>query len=275
MKKFLFLFVIMLSVGMLLTACGSSKTGSGDTDDTKKGTETKSALEEIKETGVINVGIEGAYPPFNYFNDKNELIGFDVDITNEITKRMGIEPNFIATPWDTIIGGLVTNKYDIILSSMAITDERKKKVDFSDVYYRTGVQVFVAKDDDSIKDPKTDLKGKKVGVATGTTFAEEARELGAEAVEYKTDQLTFQDLANGRIDAVITNQAVGSWLVKTHDHPIKRAGDLLYVEIAGITINKGQEDLVEEINKHLTDMMEDGTYEEISMKWFGMNINEE
>ena len=218
----------------------------------------------------MSVGIEGAFPPFNYFNDKNELEGFDVDITNEIAKRMGVEANFTATPWDSILAGLLSKKYDIIISSMTITDERKQKVDFTDPYYRTGAQLF-APDNSTITDP-TNLKGLKIGVSIGTTFEQKATELGAEAVTYKSDLLTFEDMKNGRVEGVITDKVVGAAIMKEKSYPFKTIGDMLYSEDIGIALNKEEEAFRNEINKHLKDMMEDGTYEEISQKWFNRDI---
>lgn len=264
MKKKLFMGMA-LCLTFMLAACGSEKS-------TSTGGKDLGVLAEIKEKGQIEIGIEGAYPPFNYFDENNELIGFDVDIANEITKRMGVKPNYVATPWDTIIGGLLTKKYDIILSSMAITEERLEKVDFTDPYYHTGAQLFVKKDYTEIKDPEKDIKGKKIGVAIGTTFEKKANELGATVVNYKSDLLTFQDLANDRIVGVITDKAVGARMIKEKGYEFMTVGDMLIKEDAGITLNKNEEALKAEINKHLKAMMEDGTYEEISQKWFGEDI---
>jgi ABC-type amino acid transport substrate-binding protein len=254
----------------LLVACGSSESTKGAVGEGKK--ESSEVLAKIKNEGVINIGIEGAYPPFNYFDDNNKLIGFDVEIANEITKRMGVKPNYVPTPWDTIIGGLVTKKYDIILSSMAITEERKQKVDFADPYYHTGAQLFINEDHTKITDPEKELKGKKIGVSIGTTFEKKAIELGAEIVTYKNDLLSFQDLANKRLDGVITDKAVGSRMIKEKSYPFKAVGDMLLQDAAGIALNKNEEELRNEINKHLEDMMADGTYAEISEKWFGEDI---
>lgn len=263
-------FVMSLCFIFMLAACGSNEktTSTGGKDADKD----SGILADIKKKGVIDIGIEGAYPPFNYFDESNKLIGFDVDVANEITKRMGVKPNYVATPWDTIIGGLQTKKYDIIISSMAITEERKQKVDFTDPYYHTGAQLFVNEDYSEIKDPKKDIKGKKIGVAIGTTFEKNATELGATVVNYKSDLLTFQDLANNRVVGVITDKAVGSRMIKEKGYPFKAVGSMLYEEAAGITLNKHEEALKAEINKQLKAMMEDGTYEEISKKWFGKDI---
>lgn len=252
--------LVMLSL-LILSACSGASNESSASDDT---------LSKVKKTGVLQVGIEGAYPPFNYYDSNNKMVGFDVDITNEIAKRMGVKANFIATPWDSIIGGLLSKKYDIILSSMSITEERKKKVDFSKPYYSTGSQLFV-RNDSKLTDP-TKIKGLNIGVSIGTTFEQKGRELGANLKTYKNDYLAFQDLANGRIDGVITDTAVGLNMIKEKNYPFKALGKPLLQSQAGIAIRKEDDALTNEINKHLDDMFNDGTYEKISKKWFGTDI---
>ncbi|MFC3885795.1 transporter substrate-binding domain-containing protein [Bacillus songklensis] len=262
--------ILTIMIVMMLAACGSqgtsSKSGSGGKS------EESGSLARIQKEKVINIGIEGVYPPFNYHDQSDKLVGFDVDIAEELASRMGVKANFVETPWDTIIGGLLSNKYDIIVSSMAITPERQKKVDFTDPYYHTGAQLFVNKGYDRVKDPEKDLQGKKIGVAIGTTFEKKAVELGAQVTNYKSDLLTFQDLAVNRVEGVITDKAVGARIIKENGYPFESIGDVLYEEEAGISLNKGEDALKEEINKHLKAMMDDGTYEKISVKWFGEDI---
>ena len=250
------LLVIILA-SLVLTACST-------------GGKEESQLAKIEADNKLVVGIEGAYPPFNYFDSNNQLIGFDVDIADEIAKRMDLEVEYKPTPWDTIIGGLQAKKFDVIISSVAPTEERKAKVDFTDSYYTTGVQIFT-EDKSEIK-THADIEGKKIGVATGTTFAEEAERLGGEAVFYDNDLLTFQDLTNGRVDAVITDRAVGSRIIKEHGYPFVAIGDLLYEEKPGITLAKDEPELKEKLNEILKEMKADGTYEKISQEWFGENI---
>lgn len=256
MKRLLF---VLMTTTLLLVACGTS--------DAQKG---ENLLEEIEVENKLVVGIEGAYPPFNFFDSDDNLIGFDVDIANEIGDRMGVEVEFKPTPWDTIIGGLEAKKFDVIISSVAPTEERKAKVDFTDSYYTTGVQIFTEEGSDIKR--KEDLEGKEVGVATGTTFAEEAESLGGEAVYYDSDLLTFQDLTNGRVDAVITDKAVGSRIILEHDYSFEPIDELLYEEKPGITLAKDEPELKDKLNQIINDMKEDGTYEEISNEWFGENI---
>ncbi len=258
-KRYFFLVVLVLSL-LALSACGSKETGGAN----------GGLIDKVKSAGVINVGIEGAFPPFNYFDDNNQLAGFDVDITNAVAEKMGVKVNFIATPWDSIIAGLLSGKYEIILSSMGVTDERMQKVDFTEPYYHTGAQLFVPNDSD-ITDP-TKIKGLKIGASIGSTFEEKAKELGVDLVTYKTDMLTFQDLANGRIKGVITDKAVGASIIKEKNYPFKTVGDPLYSETIAITVPKNEAGLKDAINKALDEIMKDGTYEKISNKWFGKDI---
>lgn len=257
MKK----LITVITVILLLAACGTK--GSNNEEGTNQ-------LERIQEANKLVVGVEGAFPPFNYFDSDDELVGFDVDISKEIGERLGVEIEFAPTPWDTIIGGLTSKKYDVIISSVAPTEERKAKVDFTEPYYTTGVQIFTNPESD-IKGPE-DLKGKSVGVVTGTTFAEEAEKLGASTVFYDSDLLTFQDLSNERIDAIVTDRTVGLDIVKKQDYPFVTVGELLYEETPGITLNKNESELKEKLNEAIKEMKEDGTYEKISLEWFDENI---
>jgi len=255
-SKKLAVVVAALSVAALMGGCATD--GSAN------------ALERIKDDGVIKAGIEGAYPPFNSFDKNNDLVGFDVDITNAIAERLGTTVEFVPTPWDSIIGGLNAGKYDLVISSLTITDERAVKVDFTDPYYHTGTQIF-APEDTAI--PNTDdLAGFTVGVTLGTTFEAMAVERGAEVRTYKSDQLAMEDLANGRIDAVITDGPVGLAIVAERKFPIVALGERISNPAAGIAVDKGQSELLAAVNEALAEMQSDGTYEEISIKWFGADI---
>lgn len=270
MKKFPIKLVSVLMLALLLgmlTGCGTSTTPA---DTGKKETTPESALDKIKSAGKISFAMSGKYPPFNFFNDKNELVGFDVEIGQEIAKRIGVKAEPIASEWDGLIAGLLTKKFDMILGSMAITPERLEKVNFSDPYYRSGAQVIVP-ENSSIKSP-ADLKGKNVGVVLGTTFETKARELGATVKTYKGDPDNFTDMVNGRLDAVVTDKIVALNAINKNKYNFKLVGDLLYTEKMGIAIRKEDTDTLNAVNKALTDMMADGTYEKISKKWFNADI---
>lgn len=223
----------------------------------------------IEKTKVLNVAFEGTYPPFNFMNDSNEFQGFDVDISNEIAKRLGVEANFIATKWDGLIGGLKANKFDIIIGQMTVTEERKKSVDFTDPYVVTG-SVLVTREETNDISKLEDIKGKKVGVGGGTTFEEVANSVdGAEVKLYKSVSDYLEDLKNERLDVIINDQLLISYNIKENNLPIKIASDIVNKDEIGMAINKGNEDFVKKVNTALSNMKADGTYNEIYKKWFG------
>ncbi|MBU8877533.1 transporter substrate-binding domain-containing protein [Bacillus sp. FJAT-29790] len=261
MKKFM-LGVCMIVLVLITAACGGNKEGG----DSAGG----ATLKAIKSKGVIQIAMEGAYPPYNFINESNQLEGFDVDIAQEIAKRLDVKAELLPIPWDSMIPALTGKKFDIIVSDMAITEERKKKVDFSNPYFTTGNQLFVPQDS-AIKVPE-DMKGKKIGVTISTTAAEMVTEHEADVKLYKNDFLAFEDLINGRLDGVSTDQGVGAKIILERNYTLLAVDGLLNTEEAGITIRKEDTDLREEINKIIADMQNDGTYEEISKKWFGKDI---
>lgn len=259
MKKLNVLILVTLIL-LAATGCGAAKSNSA----------AATTLDRIKADGKLTYAMSGQYPPFNYFNDQNQLTGFDVEIGQEIAKRIGVTPAPIATEWDGLIAGLKASKFDMILGSMAITEERLKEVDFSTPYYRSGAQVIVPAD--SKISGGDDLQGKTVGVVLGTTYEAKARELGATVKTYKGDPDTFNDLHTGRIDAVITDKIVGLNAIKKNNYPFKLVGDLLYQEKMGIAIRKDSPKLLEAVDNALSKMMEDGTYKQISEKYFSADI---
>jgi polar amino acid transport system substrate-binding protein len=231
-------------------------------------------LQAVKSAGEFKFANSGAYPPFSFVNDQNKVIGFDVDIGNEMSKRLGVKPVAISTAWDGIIAGLLAKKYDAVIGSMTITPAREKVVDFVGPYYRSGRGVFVA--DGSPVKSLDDLKGKTVGVTLGETHEKWAREHGGWTVKtYKGLPELFLELKSGRVDAIIVDSvpvavAIKKTGAKIHkiDTPNISGGN---VNI-GIAIRKGNPDLKAAMQKALDDMMADGTYKKISMKWIGTDI---
>ncbi|WP_083888479.1 ABC transporter substrate-binding protein [Calidifontibacillus oryziterrae] len=215
--------------------------------------------------------MSGLYPPFNY-QDNGKLVGFDVEIGYALAEKMGMEPKPVTNPWQTILAALKADKFDAILGSMAITEERLKEVNFSDPYYKSGAQVFVHADNGEIQSVN-DLHGKKIGVVVASTFEDIAREYTEEVTTYDSDVTALQDLlVKGRLDAVITEQLVGMYAINQNDLAIKTVGDPLYIDQMGIAIKKEQTELLEKVNAALAEIIADGTYAEISEKYFGENI---
>ncbi|MBC6972629.1 ABC transporter substrate-binding protein [Bacillus sp. Xin] len=215
--------------------------------------------------------MSGLYKPFNFKENDGKLVGFDVEIGEALAKKMGMKPVPVTNPWETLIQGLKAKKYDVILGSMAITEERLKAVNFSNPYYRSGAQTFVTKKNNSISSAE-DLKGKKVGVVKASTFKTLVAKQTDQITEYDSDITALMDLEPGRVDAVITDQMVGLRMIKEGKSNIKEAGKPLNLDEMGIAIRKDDKEMVKKVNKALDEIIKDGTYEKISKKWFGRNI---
>lgn len=229
----------------------------------------QSVLERAQQSGVIRVGLEGTYPPFNFVDADNNMAGFDVDISNEIASRLGVTTEFIGTTWASLIGGLQADKFDVIIAQMSITEERQKSVDFTDPYVLTGA-VLISRTGDERFQELGDIAGFRVGVGIGTTFEEVARSVeGADVRTYDSFQAYSAELISGRLDVIINDQQTAGYNIKERGLPIEVTSGLISEDRIGIAVKKGNEDLVEAINGALADMLADGTYREIFLTWFG------
>ena len=165
-------------------------------------------MAKIKDAGVMRIAMSGAYPPFNFVNDSNEVVGFDPAIGAEIGKRMGIEVEIVTTAWDGIIGGLLANKYDAIVGSMSITAERQEVVEFVGPYYTTKRALFAKPGGITTA---AELVDAKVGLTLGETHEAWAREMGYDVRTYKGLPELLLELENGRVD-VIVNDSIAAIL---------------------------------------------------------------
>ncbi|RJP27801.1 MAG: basic amino acid ABC transporter substrate-binding protein [Actinobacteria bacterium] len=264
-KGLLAVLVLMLALVLvatvLVTGCGESK------DDTEKKEEevTVPTLEE----GKLLMGSDTTYPPFESIGDDGEPEGFDVDIAMELADRLGLELEVVTTAWEGIIPGLKTDKYDIIMSAMTITDERLAEIDFSDPYIDSNQSIAVKKGTTDITGPE-DLAGKVVGVQVDTTGQFTAEEIPgiAEIRKYDTILLAFQELELGRIDAIMNDFPVNAYLSKIRGQT-EVVATVVTDEQYGIGVKKGNDELLDAINVALADMVADGTYDMIFEEWFG------
>jgi len=266
-KGLLAILVLMLALVLVATAlvagCGEDK------DDTEPEdgdvTTTVTTLEE----GKLLMGSDTTYPPFESIGDDGEPEGFDVDIAMELADRLGLELEVVTTAWEGIIPGLKTDKYDIIMSAMTITDERLAEIDFSDPYIDSNQSIAVKKGTTDITSEE-DLAGKVVGVQVDTTGQFTAEEIPgiAEIRKYDTILLAFQELELGRIDAIMNDYPVNAYLSKMRGQT-EVVATITTDEQYGIGIKKGNNELLDAVNEALADMMADGTYDEIFDKWFG------
>lgn len=228
-------------------------------------------LDTLKEKGVIRIAMSGAYPPFNFVNDQNEVVGFDPAIGAEIAKRMGLEVEIVTTAWDGIIGGLLANKYDAIVGSMTITAERDEVVDFVGPYYSDKRAIF--SNPGSGIASLDDLKGKKVGLTLGETHEDWAREKGYNVSTYKGLPELLLELENGRVDAIVNDSIAAILAMGAKGQEFEMFGDPTTEPFgAGIAIRQGNPELAAAMQKALDDLMADGTYLTIADKWVGADI---
>jgi len=228
-------------------------------------------LDTLKEKGVIRIAMSGAYPPFNFVNEENQVVGFDPAVGTEIAKRMGLEAEIVTTAWDGIIAGLLANKYDAIVGSMTITAERDEVVDFVGPYYTTRRTIFT--NPGSGITSLEALADKKVGVTLGETHEDWARDRGLSVNTYKGLPELLLELENGRVDAIV-NDSIAAILAMTEKGQEFEMFDDPSSEPfgAGIAIRQGNPELAAEMQKALDSMMEDGTYTEIALEWIGADI---
>jgi L-cystine transport system substrate-binding protein len=263
-------FILLLIFTTILSACGNNN----ESDSANKDKEQEaSLLQKIKDQGVMKVGVMGTYQPYNFLNEKKEMDGFDVDIAKEVAKRLGVKAEFVAQEFSGMIAGLQAEKFDVVVSQMTITDERKKQMDFSDPYITNHVKVIVQEGNNSITSVE-DFKGKNIGVGLGTNDETYLRtELLPKVGEFKImaydDVITsLKDLDAGRIDATINNMYALKPVVESNGFNIKAVGEPIKSDQAGIATRKGNEEFITEVNRILGEMKEDGTYNEIFVKWF-------
>ena len=265
MKKIL--MAALLLVTMVFAGCGGSnepaKTDSGAKSDAKK----------------IVIGLDDEYKPMGFKDEKNEIIGFDVDLAKEAAKRLGSEVEFKAIDWNSKEAELKSGRIDIIWNGLDITPERQENMLFSKPYMDNRQVVFVKKGNDQGINVEADLAGKKIGTQAGSTaetYIDGTPDLKSSFAEFKTygDYVSaFMDLENGRIDALICDEIVGRYNIKDRANDF----DTLNVQVGpmtefGIAFRKDDTELRDKVQKVFDEMVKDGTAGKISEQWFGADL---
>lgn len=221
----------------------------------------------------LRIGTEGAYPPFNNLTSGGQLEGFDIDIARALCAEMKVECEFITQDWDGIIPALQANRFDAIIASMSITDERLQQVDFTDPYY-TNSLAFVAPKDQTFAADATD--GKSIGVQEGTIAASFVEQTypNAELRAYPSQLEAWTDLANGRLDAVLGDFGVQYGWISTADGACcEFKGDPVSADDKiAIAVRKGETELAGKFNEAIKAIRANGKYAEINKKYFPFDI---
>lgn len=224
---------------------------------------------------VLKIGVDDSYPPMEFKDDAGKTVGFDVELATEIGKKMGKKVEFVSTAWDGIFTALQAKKFDFIMSSVSINDERKKNYIFTDPYI-ANAQVFIVPANNTTINSEKDFKGKKIGVQTGTTADESAdkflKEVQFEKKQYDQIVQPFADMKIGRIDAIIVDEVVGKYYINQDKSSFKLAGTRLSPEPIGVCFRKSDTAQRDEVQKAINSLKADGTLKKISEKWFGEDL---
>lgn len=276
MKKVIILLFIV-AIALIATACGTqSKLPDNSKSDQNENEAGGDTLAEIKEKGEITIGLDDTLPPMEYRNDKNELVGFDIDFAEALAKELGVKVKFVPSAWDGIIPGLDAKRFDIILSSMNVTDERKKKVDFVE-YFGVG-QILTVKTGNPLTIKSVDdLKGKVVGVQLGSTGETAANSIEGlkEIKKYDLTTDVFNDMGLGRVEAAVVGEMIGRYYMTTKPGEFEVVGESFQVQPMGIAVRKNDTQLQEALEKAVQAVEDDGTLSKISDKWFGTDITKQ
>ena len=234
-------------------------------------------LKTIQEKGVINIGLEGTYPPFSYQDADGKLTGFEVDLANLLAKQLGVEAKLRQTPWDSLLAALESKRLDLVVNQVTVSDERRQKYDFSKPYTISGIQALVLKSKagELHIEKAADLAGKKVGVGLGTNYEQWVRKEvpGADVRTYQDDPAKFADLRNGRIDAILVDRlAALEYAQKAKDTQL--AGEAFSRLESAIPVRKGEPELLAALNKALDALRADGSLTKLSKQYFGADVTQ-
>jgi polar amino acid transport system substrate-binding protein len=266
---------------LLVVACGG---GSGGSESGDGG---GNLLQEVKDRGVLRASTDPAYPPQSFQTQSGEFKGFDIDVTKEIARRMGVKVEWQTPDWAVITAGNWQGRWDLSVGSMTVTPERKEVLYFTPPYYYTPAAAAVHKENTDITNLETDLDGKRIGACAACTYEQylnRTLNIPGEEIEfvvdnpqiqtYDTDTDAIQDLELGdgvRLDAVMSALPTLQGAVEA-GKPIKIVGEPLYYEPLAVAIDKeapsDPKPLLNEVSRIIEEMHQDGTLSELSKKWY-------
>lgn len=227
-------------------------------------------LSEIKQSGTLIAGTEGAYPPFTFFKGA-ALTGFEVELGQALAAKLGLKIDWQVLPFDTQLAALAQDRFDVAISSFGVTAERQKAVDFTDPHYCSGGEIVAR-----AGGPRSasDLAGKTVAVQIGTTYAEQVKKVSRVGIvkTFPRDTDAQQNLLAGRVDAWVTDRFAALAIAARNPQFKLQLGDLLFTERVAIAVKKGNDSLRTALNRALAESLADGTYAAISQRWFKEDI---
>ena len=280
-RTFISLMSVMAAAGVLtLAGCssnsGSSAAASGSASSAAS-TGAADQLAAIQANGKLVVALEGAWQPWSYHDESDTLVGYDVEVSRAIAEKLGVEPEYVESDWDSLFAGLDAGRFDIVCNGVEVTDERAKTYDFTTPYGYIHTALAVRKDNEDIKSFEA-LKGKTTANSLASTYMELAESYGATVQGIDTLEETIQLLTAGRIDATLNADVSFYDYLNVHpDADFKLVAQTEDASHVAIPVRKGDDSasLLEAINTAIEELRADGTLKALGEKYFGQDISSE
>ena len=280
-RTFISLMSVMAAAGVLTLAGCSSNSGSSaaasGAASSAASTGAADQLAAIQTNGKLVVALEGAWQPWSYHDESDTLVGYDVEVSRAIAEKLGVEPEYVESDWDSLFAGLDAGRFDIVCNGVEVTDERAKTYNFTTPYGYIHTALAVRKDNEDIKSFE-DLKGKTTANSLASTYMELAESYGATVQGIDTLEETIQLLTAGRIDATLNADVSFYDYLNVHpDADFKLVAQTEDASHVAIPVRKGDDSasLLEAINTAIDELRADGTLKELSEKYFGQDISSE
>ena len=280
-RTFISLMSVMAAAGVLTLAGCSSNSGSSaaasGAASSAVSTGAADQLAAIQTNGKLVVALEGAWQPWSYHDESDTLVGYDVEVSRAIAEKLGVEPEYVESDWDSLFAGLDAGRFDIVCNGVEVTDERAKTYDFTTPYGYIHTALAVRKDNEDIKSFE-DLKGKTTANSLASTYMELAESYGATVQGIDTLEETIQLLTAGRIDATLNADVSFYDYLNVHpDADFKLVAQTEDASHVAIPVRKGDDSasLLEAINTAIDELRADGTLKALGEKYFGQDISSE
>lgn len=278
-RTFISMMSVMAAAGVLtLSGCSNSSTSTAASAGASSAANSSAdQLAAIQASGKLIVALEGAWQPWSYHDESDTLVGYDVEVSRAIAEKLGVEPEYVESDWDSLFAGLDAGRFDMVCNGVEVTDERALTYAFTTPYGYIHTALAVRKDNDEIKTFE-DLKGKTTANSLASTYMELAESYGATVQGIDTLEETIQLLAAGRIDATLNADVSFYDYLNVHpDADFKIVAQTEDASHVAIPLRKGDNSatLLEAVNNAIDELHADGTLKELGEKYFGQDISSE